>query len=161
MARVNILRQVRTEKGWRNAALPRKQDGRIKWPTRGRYLIEWRDNGRRLRQAAGVTPAEALEAQKRKRLELDARKSGLSVLDPEEKVQADALPLTAVIDKFLQDIRTFRKPLTYQKYTHILERFAEHAAPKSDARHITAEDVKKFLAWRKSKKQLEDLKLPF
>jgi len=50
MARVNILRQVRTEKGWRNAALPRKRDGRIKWPTRGRYLIEWRDNARRLRR---------------------------------------------------------------------------------------------------------------
>ena len=151
MARVNILRQVRTEKGWRNAALPRKQDGGIKWPTRGRYLIEWRDNGRRLRAAAGVTPAEALEAQKRKRLELEAHSSGLSVLDPEKEAEADALPLTAVIDKFLEDIRTFRKPLTYQKYTHILELFAEHAAPKSDARHITAEDVKKFLAWRKSK----------
>jgi integrase/recombinase XerD len=151
MARVNILRQVRTEKGWRNAALPRKQDGHIKWPTRGRYLIEWRDNGRRLRKAAGVTPAEALEAQKRQRLELEAHSSGLSVLVSEKEAEADALPLTAAIDKFLQDIRTFRKPLTYQKYTHILELFAEHAAPKSDARHITAEDVKKFLAWRKSK----------
>ena len=38
MARVNILRQIRTEKGWRNAALPRKKDGRINWPSRGRYL---------------------------------------------------------------------------------------------------------------------------
>jgi integrase len=151
VARVNILRQVRTEKGWRNAALPRKQDGRIKWPTHGRYLIEWRDNGRRLRETAGATPAEALEAQRRKRFELEARATGLTVLDPTKEAQADALALTAVIDKFLQDIRTFRKPLTYQKYTHVLELFAEHVAPKSDARHITAEDIKKFLAWRKSK----------
>src|SRR5262249_62283068 len=51
VARVNILRQVRTDKGWRNAALPRKQDGRIKWPAHGRYLIEWRENGRRVREA--------------------------------------------------------------------------------------------------------------
>jgi integrase len=27
----------------------------------------------------------------------------------------------------------------------------EHAAPKSDARLVSAEDIKKFLAWRKSK----------
>jgi integrase len=29
--------------------------------------------------------------------------------------------------------------------------FTEHAAPKSDARDIAPEDIKKFLAWRKSK----------
>jgi Phage integrase family/Phage integrase, N-terminal SAM-like domain len=151
VARVNILRQVRTDKGWRKAALPRKQDGRIKWPSKGRYLIEWRDNGQRIREVAGVTPAEALEAQRRKRFELEARSTGLTVLDPEIENKADALPLTGVINKFLQDIRTFRKPLTYQKYEHILELFAEHAAPKSDARDITGDDIKKFLAWRKSK----------
>jgi integrase/recombinase XerD len=151
VARVNILRQVRTEKGWRNAALPRKQDGPIKWPSNGRYLIEWRENGRRVREAAGTTPAEALEAQKRKRLELDARATGLSVLDPEKEAEADALPLAKAIHNFLQDIRTFRKPMTYGKYEHVLELFAEHVAPKSDARNIKGEDIKKFLAWRKSK----------
>lgn len=151
MARVNILRQVRTDKGWRNASLPRKQDGRIAWPSNGRYLIEWRESGRRLREAAGTTPTEALEAQKRKRLELEASASGLSVLDPEKEAEADALPLAGAIHNFLQDIRTFRKPMTYRKYEHVLELFAEHAAPKSDARGVTAEDIKKFLAWRKSK----------
>src|SRR5262249_46093872 len=70
---------------------------------------------------------------------------------PDVESKANALPLTGVINKFLQDIRTFRKPLTYQKYEHVLQFFAEHAAPKGDARDITAEDIKKFLAWRKSK----------
>jgi len=56
----------------------------------------------------------------------------------------------AVAD-FLKDIQTFRKPLTHKKYKTILELFTEYAAPKSDARHITPEDIKKFLAWRKSK----------
>ena len=151
MARVNILQKVRTEKGWRHAALPRKKDGRINWPTRGRYLIEWREDGRRLREAAGSTPSEALEAQKRKRLDLEAKSSGLAVSDPEEEKRGDALPLTTVIHAFLQDIKTFRKKLTHQKYDHVLELFAEYVAPKSDARDITGEDVKKFLAWRKSK----------
>ena len=50
-----------------------------------------------------------------------------------------------------KDIKTFRKKFTWQKYDHILNLFAEYATPKSDARDITAEDVKGFLAWRKSK----------
>jgi len=149
VARVNILKQVKTARGWRNVALKRHTRGRIKWSSgSGRYIIEWRENGRRLRSAAGVTPSEALEAQKRKRLELEAGASGLEIsgIVPEEK-----LSLAGAIENFLKDIKTFRKKLTWQKYEYVLELFAEHAAPKTDARDIAAEDIKKFLAWRKSK----------
>ena len=121
MARVNILRRVKTSKGWANVALKRNTKRRIQWPSGGPFLIEWRENGSRLREAAGTTPAEALEAQKRKRLELEARSSGLSVHDPEREAEGDALPLEATIHAFLQDVRTFRKPMTYQKYQYVLE----------------------------------------
>lgn len=84
MARVNLLRQVKTETGWQNTGLERDERGRIKWPSRGRFLIEWRESGRRRREAAGETPSEALEAQRRKRLELEARATGLTVTDPED-----------------------------------------------------------------------------
>jgi len=50
-----------------------------------------------------------------------------------------------------QGSETKLERLPYQKYEHILELFREHVAPKSDAREITTEDIKKFLAWRKSK----------
>ena len=73
MARVLILKQVKTANGWRNIALRRDASKRIKWTSAGRCIIEWREDGRRQRQAAGVTPAEAVEAQKQKRLELAAR----------------------------------------------------------------------------------------
>ena len=63
--RVNILRRVKTSKGWANVALKRNVKRRIQWPSGGRFLIEWRENGKRLRASAGETPAEALEAQKR------------------------------------------------------------------------------------------------
>ncbi len=149
MARVNILKQVKTARGWRNVALKRDARGRIKWSSSsGRYIIEWRENGRRRRSAAGITPAEALEAQKRKRLEIEAAGSGLELSGIEEE---DKLSLTGAIQSFLKDIKTFRKPLTHQKYDHILGLFSEHVAPKSDARDVTGEDIKKFLAWRKSK----------
>lgn len=149
MARVNITKQVKTQHGWRNVALARDARGRIKWSSRfGRYIIEWRESGRRHRAAAGVTPSDALEAQKRKRLELEAQESGLELAGLEEE---ERLPLTKVIDGFLKDIKTFRKPSTHKRYEYILGLFSEHVAPKSDARDITAEDIKKFLAWRKSK----------
>ena len=149
MARVNILQRLKTDTGWANVALGRNATGRIKWPSRGHYLIEWRENGRRLRQSAGETPSDALEAQKRKRLELEAKETGLELtsLASEE----GALPIRRVIDNFLTDIKTFRKPLTHQKYQYILELFSEYVAPKSDVHEITADDVKEFLAWRKSK----------
>ena len=151
MARINIVQQVRTEKGWRNRPLPRKRDGRINWPAHGRYLIEWRQNGQRLRQAAGVTPAEAQEAQRRKRLELDAESTGLTVHDPVEEAKSDALPLSKAIENFLRDIKTFRKTYTWKKYKCVLELFEDYAVPKSDAREILPDDIKAFLAWRKSK----------
>ena len=82
MARVNILRRVMTSKGWANVALKRNVKRRIQWPSGVRFLIEWRENGKRLRASAGETPAQALEAQKRKRLELDAKESGLELSGP-------------------------------------------------------------------------------
>jgi hypothetical protein len=147
---VNITKQIKTAHGWRNVALTRDARRRIKWTVgSGRYIIEWRENGRRQRAAAGVTPAEALEAQKRKRLELGAKESGLEISGLEE--EDASIPLQKAVETFLKDIKTFRKPLTHQKYEYVLELFAEHAAPKSDARDIAPEDIKKFLAWRKSK----------
>ena len=150
VARVNITKQIKTAHGWRNVALTRDALHRIKWTAgSGRCIIEWRENGRRQRAAAGVTPAEALEAQKRKRLELGAKESGLELSGAGNEDQS--LPLQKAVETFLKDIKTFRKPLTHQKYEYVLELFAEHAAPKSDARDIAPEDIKKFLAWRTSK----------
>lgn len=149
-ANVNIIKQVKTATGWTLVALGRDGKGRMRWnASPGSYFIEWREQGRRRRGAAGSTPAEALEAQRRKRLELEARRSNLQLLGIPEKEQQ--LPLTLAIRDFLQDIKAFRKSLTHEKYEYILELFAEHAAPKTDARQITTDDIKGFLAWRKSK----------
>jgi hypothetical protein len=79
VARVNILQRVKIEGGWANVALKRNTTGRIRWPSGGRFLIEWRENGKRLRQSAGDTPSEAIEAQKRKRFQLEATDSGFEL----------------------------------------------------------------------------------
>ena len=149
MPRVNILQRVKTAEGWANVALKRNAKGQICWPSSGRYLIEWRENGIRLRQTAGETPSDAVEAQKRKRLQLEAKEAGLEFLDAGQN--EDKLTLAKAVHDFLRDIKTFRKPLTHQKYEHILELFSEYTAPKSEVLEITGDDIKRFLAWRKSK----------
>jgi hypothetical protein len=147
VARVNILRRVRTKTGWRNVALERNPKRRVKWVASAPYLIEW--PGARRRQAAGTTPSEAAEAQKRKHFELEAQARGLKI---EEHVETETpSPLDTAIEEFLKDIRTFRKAMTTQKYDYILDLFAAHIGPKSDVKGVTAGDIKGFLAWRKAK----------
>src|ERR1700747_77225 len=86
VARVNILKQMKTAGGWRNLALKRDARGRIKWSSgSGRHTIEGGEDGVRRRSPPGGTPSEALEAQKRKRLELDAGSSGLELAGIEEE----------------------------------------------------------------------------
>jgi hypothetical protein len=60
VARVHILRRVKTSKGWTNVALKRNIKKRIQWPSGGRFLIEGREHRKWLRASAGETPAEAL-----------------------------------------------------------------------------------------------------
>ncbi len=97
MHRVNILQRVKTDSAWRNIGLKRDHPGCLKWPSGGRFLIEWRNNGIRLSEAAGDTPPDALKAQKRKRLELEIDSSGVKLLDESEP----QFPLTTVIAKFV------------------------------------------------------------
>ena len=86
-------------------------------------------------------------------MELEADKSGLQValLPASDHKEDPKIPLAETTANFLKDIKAFRKPLTHQKYEHVLGLFNEFVAPKDDAREITAEDIKGFLAWRKSK----------
>jgi hypothetical protein len=56
-------------------SIPRNAKGNYDWNAiaDGRYYIEWYVGGTRRREGAGVTAAQALEAQRRKRHELEGR----------------------------------------------------------------------------------------
>ncbi|MCP5116940.1 MAG: hypothetical protein GY953_39445 [bacterium] len=60
-------------------SIPRKPCGGYDWNPLpdGRYYIEWYENARRCRLPGGKTAAEALEAQRRERHELEGRKLGV------------------------------------------------------------------------------------
>jgi hypothetical protein len=147
MSRVNLTRQVKTDDGWKRVVLERDSRGRVRRASgEGRYLIEWREGGRRLR-GAGATPAEAPEAQRR--LELEARENNFELLGlPKEQ---DNILLDCALQNFLRNIKAFRKLLTPQKYEYVVALFFERVTPKKFAREIPPEAIKGFLAWRKSK----------
>jgi len=126
MPHVNVLKQVKVAGRWRLRSIPRKSTGGYDWSALpdGRYYIEWHDKGKRRRQAAGSTVAQVQEAQRRKRHELEGRNLGLSGFDPEP--QSHNQPLQALVDKYLSQIETLKKPNTLRKYEAVLNRFVRH-----------------------------------
>jgi hypothetical protein len=79
VSHVNIVKKVKIEGSWKLLSIPRNAKGNYDWNAlpEGSYLIEWYAAGKRRREAAGATAAQALEAQRRKRHELEGRKLGV------------------------------------------------------------------------------------
>jgi len=79
VSRVNIVKKIKIDGVWKLLSVPRNPKGNYEWNALppGLYLIEWYAAGRRRRESAGVTAAQALEAQRRKKHELEGRKLGL------------------------------------------------------------------------------------
>jgi integrase len=93
--RVRLLKKVRLASGrWQFVSLPRKGVSWVWDPRPGQYFLEWWEGPQRRRQSAGQTPAEALEAVRRKQLEL----AGLAVLGGEPGA-ATALGPTPVVSQ--------------------------------------------------------------
>ena len=69
MGRVNIVKQVKVDGKWTLRSIPKKKFGYYDWAALpdGDYFVEWREDGRRRRQPAGNTAAQAMEEQRRKR----------------------------------------------------------------------------------------------
>ncbi|MGH9604832.1 MAG: tyrosine-type recombinase/integrase [Terracidiphilus sp.] len=109
---VNVLKKVRTSGGWKLCPVVRESNGRLRDRVRvdgrtevhgeGVYYIEWREDGRRRREAI-PNPAEVLERARLKSLELEARKAGVSldlVRDAEPRrssLPSDGAEIAAVI----------------------------------------------------------------
>jgi hypothetical protein len=76
VSRVNIVKRIKSDGRWKMLSIPRNPKGNYDWnslPDR-RYYVEWYIGGTRRRASAGLTTAQALEAQRRKRHELRDRR---------------------------------------------------------------------------------------
>jgi integrase len=65
VARVNILRQIKTESGWQNKPLERDTKGRLRWPSNTRFLI----NGATTANACARPPASPPPKRSRRKTE--------------------------------------------------------------------------------------------
>jgi hypothetical protein len=110
--------------------VPKKANGQRDWSSLpdGCYLIEWREKGKRRRLPAGATVAQALEVQRRKHAELEAVAFGIIVPRPRAEDVPKPVLLDELIDRYLDQIETLKKPNTFRKYNAVLKRFAKHFA---------------------------------
>jgi len=144
--RVNIVKKIKVDGNWQLRSIPRNGKGNYDWNALpdGLYLIEWYAGGKRRRESAGVTAAQALEAQRRKRHELEGRKLGIPGFElAGETPKAPALHIA--IRDYLAQIEALKKPNTHRKYEAVLERFLEFCRERETIDQITSDDLTRFI----------------
>jgi integrase/recombinase XerD len=152
--RVRIIKKVREASGvWRFVSLPRIGT-RYVWDKRpGYYFVEWWQGKKRCRQIAGRTPAEAAEAQRKKRNELlgELVASGKEIAKTEE---GSATPISDAIKMFLAHIRVHSpdKPKTHERYRKVLEHFERLLGHRKFVEAITRADVDDYKTRRSTEK---------
>ena len=145
MSRVNIIKKVKVDRDWKLRSIPRNAKGNYDWNAlpEGLYFIEWRAGGKRRRESAGVTAAQALEAQRRKRHELEGRKLGVPGFETAgEIVKKPALHVA--VDKYLKQIEALKKPNTHRKYEAVLNRFLDFFRDRDSIDAISGDDLTDF-----------------
>lgn len=154
MAKVNILKQVKSDGQWRLVAIPRTKSGGYDWTAlpEGRYFIEWRERGKRRREAGGGTAAEAQEAARRRRHILEGRALGL--IEAEEEAKRSVMHVAA--KRYLESVQALKKPNTYRKYKAVLDRFVDFLPPNADPRKVTRDDLTDFMVRLKNKYKLDN-----
>jgi integrase len=146
VSRVNIVKKIKADRDWKLLAIPRNAKGNYDWNAlpEGLYLIEWRAGGKRRRASAGVTVAQALEAQRRKRHELEGRRLGIPGFETAgEEPKKPALHVA--VRKYLTEVETLRKPNTYRKYECVLERFLEFFMDYQTIDQINSDDLTSYI----------------
>jgi hypothetical protein len=143
--RVRIMKKVQDAvAGWRFVSLKRSGKRYI-WDSRpGLYFLDWRDGTRRRRELAGATPAEALEAQRRKQNDLIGEAVAQGKTLSESTAQRVDLTLTAAaVRMHLEHVKAHSpdKPRTLSRYRKVLEHFERILGSRRYVAVITRSDI--------------------
>jgi integrase/recombinase XerD len=146
VSRTNIVKRIRIDGKWKMVSIPRNDKGNYDWNAlpEGRYYVEWYMGGTRRRQGAGVTAAQALEAQRRKRHELEGRKLGVPGFEKAGERSPKAA-LHIAIKKYLEQIDALKKANTYRKYEAVLKRFGDFFRDYATIEAISNDDLTRFV----------------
>ncbi len=146
MSRVNIVKRIKIDGRWKMFSIPRNNKGNYDWNAiaDGRYYVEWYAGGTRRREGAGVTAAQALEAQRRKRHELEGRNLGVPGFETAgETVKKPALHVA--VTTYLEQIEALKKPNTHRKYETVLNRFLDFFRDRDSIDAISGDDLTRFV----------------
>jgi site-specific recombinase XerD len=147
MARVNVVKQIKVNGKWALRSIPKKPNGHYDWTVlpEGTYFIEWRENGQRKREPAGITAAQAAEAQRKRRHELESRRWNPQPATSNTSTQAlNDMPMQALIERYLDQVETLKKHNTHRKYKCVLERFSDHFKDRK-LLDLTVEELNDFV----------------
>lgn len=146
--RVNILQYVKNPPGrWQWAPIPKnRRTGNYVWARAksNHFYIVWRQENRRHYQKAGTTPAEALEAQRKKEFEL----AGRAVLGQGGKISKppdqSGMAIEAAVEDYLEFIKRKKRPNTLKRYRAVLGHFRAFFKPFTSVSAITPADIDSF-----------------
>ena len=158
MARVNIIKQVKVGERWKMVSIPRDRHGRHNWKAlpEGGYFVDWYENGKRKRQAAGTTTAQALQAARRRKHILEGKALGFDAYIKAEE-EAKRTPLHLAAKHYLEQVEGLKKPNTLRKYRAVLNRFLEFFSGKATtAKGISPDALNDFMVYLKKKHRLDN-----
>lgn len=150
---VRILKKVKSETGaWKFVTVARSGNKYL-WDKRpGQYFLEWWDGPRRRREAAGSSPSEALESQRRKGHELVGQMvAGKKVETP---AVIEGTPLGSCAGSFLVHVRVHSpdKPRTQARYRAVLDHFQRIVGQGRFVQTIGRREVEAYKAARVEEK---------
>ena len=151
---VRILQKTKSDDGvWR--LVPVKKSGnRYVWgKAAGTYYIEWHDDGKRVREAVGTSPTEAIEAKRRKTHELLGAMVVAKGLVPEQIVESQpGTPLAEAAELFITHVKIHSpdKPRTVERYNIVLVHFQQVMGRKRFVETILRKDIEAYKAHRAS-----------
>lgn len=162
---VNLTKRVTTEEGERrffpvefaNNGRVKPDvvlvDGEAKRYSNGRYYLDWRQNGKRIRLCVGTDAASAGAALLKKTSELNAINNGLEIVSLQKK--GDKRSLAEAVQKYLHDLElNGNKPSTFRAYEKALEYFSE-SCHKLYLEDVNRDDMLSFSKFLRDKKQAD------
>lgn len=145
--RVNILQYVKTPSGrWRWEPIPKnRRTGAYLWAkaASNQFHLVWREGGKRYYKKAGITPAEALEARRRKEFELFGR----AVLDRGRKVprpKENGMTIEAAVADYLDFVKQKKRPNTLKRYRAVLHHFQNYFRSYTHLATVAPADIDAF-----------------
>ena len=143
--RVRIVKKVQDPTGrWKFVSLKRSGNRHVWDPRPGSYFLDWRDGTKPRREVAGATPAEALEAQRRKRNELIGEAVARGQTLPESTARKPDLTLIAeAVKVHLEHVKAHSpdKPRTLSRYRKSLEHLERILGSRRYVEGVTRADI--------------------